>query len=208
MSKRKNGGLQFEPRGEEQVEFVRSMVENPLTVCRSRNYGNGKSYCAIGHAAQLLLRDEIQHVVFCRNNSAVSKRLGWSPGNRKDKLSESVRFAQNYFKLFLGEMYRYKEHTIEYRDVADLAGDTFLDTFMILDEAADCSFYDLTMFISRAGHGTKCVICGTDRQETEGGGFSLLFERLSRCPHVGLIELKKILRNSWVGDVLNLLDAE
>lgn len=201
-------GLTFSPRGEEQTDFVAAMSEYPLTVCKSRVFGTGKTYCAIGYACEQLKTGEIDRVIFCRDNSVISNRVGWSPGNRKEKLEESVKFAKNYFQLFLGGRYNKFETYIDYRDVADLAGETFVDSLLILDEAADCSMYDITMFLSRAGHGSSCVILGTDRQVTRGNSaFPDLFEKLPDCKHVALVELRNVLRNSWVGDVLNVLDA-
>lgn len=203
--KKRSDGIGFKPLGAEQIEFVRSMCENHLTVCRSRQFGNGKTYCAIGHACSLLKSGQVNRVIFCRSTAGISKRMGYSPGTRAEKMAESVLFAIGYFKLFLGDAYASHALQIEYRDVSDLGGETFLDSMMILDEASDCTVQDMAMFISRAGHGTRCVILGTDRQ-CNTGCFSSFFQSLKNVPSVGLIELREILRNGWLGPVLRAID--
>ena len=204
-----NSGVSFAPKNEEQQCFLQSMQRNYLTVCKSRQFGNGKTYCAIGHASKLLEDHAINRVVFCRDTSQVSDRLGYSPGSRKEKLFESVKFALSYFRFFLGDSFQKYSPSIEYRDVADIAGETFEDAFMILDEAADCSLDDITMFISRAGRGTRCAILGTDRQVTRNAScFRSLFHTLQGVPNVGLIELTQILRTDWLRAVLDAIDGQ
>lgn len=207
MSKSKQEGLSFHPKNDEQRLFISSIDHNPLTICRSKLFGSGKTYCAIGHASKLLKEGEIKSIVFCIDSSSLASRLGYLPGTREQKLAESIKFAVTYFKLFLGREYQIHSQNIQYRDVADLDGETFCDSFMILDEAANCSRDDIAMFISRAGHGTRCVILGNESQiVSRDGGFSRLFVRLQDLPCVGLVELKEVLRNGWMAEVLAALE--
>lgn len=200
--------FQLKPKDEHQEAFLDSLKNNHLTVCRSKLFGSGKTFCAIGHAAQELRSHNIERVIFCRDSTVMTDRLGFMPGSRSEKISEAMKFAVQYFRMFLGDQYSSLCSHIEYRDVADLAGETFVDSFMILDEASDCFKDDIAMFVSRAGVGTRCCILGTDRQvHCEKSFFPKLFTKLNGVPGVGLVELRETYRNSWLGPVLKAIDS-
>lgn len=197
--------VRFRPKNDEQWNFISSIDGNNLTVCSSLRYGSGKTFCSIGYASKLLCDGLTSRVVFCRDSSDIADRLGYMPGTRTQKIAESMKFAVSYFKEFLGD--RYADYSIEYRDVADLAGETFRDSIMILDEASNCSKEDIEMFISRAGHGTKCIILGTQSQvRNRANAFCQLFRKLHGVKGVGLVEMRKTMRNGWMDAVLEALE--
>lgn len=208
MAKNRDAGLKFFPKNDEQRALVKSFDENKLTVCKSRSFGSGKTYCAIGYACKKLQDGSVKTVVFCRDQSEIADRLGFMPGSKTQKIAEGMKFAVSYFKLFLGREYQIHTEAIQYRDVADLAGETFCDAIIILDEASNCSKKDIEMVISRAGQGTIVIILGNESQmEDRINGFGCLFQKLRKIPCVGLIELKEVLRNGWMAEVLEAYES-
>ena len=200
-------GLKWEPKGEEQRDLIASLSQNPLTICRSKLFGGGKTFCTIGYASEQLYEDVIDKVIFCVDTTVVSEKLGYLPGNKCSKIYPAVKFADSYFKTFLGKEYHKLQKRIEYKDVGELGGSTYTNCFMILDEAANCSRQDVEMFISRAGKHTRCAILGTDRQATsQASFFNRMYNRLSRLDNVGTISLNQVFRNNWMAEVLNALD--
>ena len=91
-----------------------------------------------------------------------------------------------------------------------MRGATFHDSYMILDEAQNCTVDQIKMFITRMGKNSKVLINGDTNQTDLRGqsGLSYVINKLSNIEGVGVSRLhyEDIQRNGIIGDILNALE--
>ena len=92
-----------------------------------------------------------------------------------------------------------------------MRGLTFNNSYMILDEAQNCTFEQIKMFITRMGHNSKVLING-DIDQTDlknKSGLQECISRLSGVDGVGICKLtySDIQRNGLLGKILQALEA-
>ena len=97
-----------------------------------------------------------------------------------------------------------------------MRGTTWDDTYVIIDEAQNCTFPQIKMLMSRMGKNSKLVMVG-DAEQTDlwdklliGGRspFAVCMDRLyDEDDDIGVVELedKDIVRNSLIGKIIKLL---
>ena len=119
---------------------------------------------------------------------------------------------QENFKHFLGRAYYgmyYNEGRIKYQPLEIMRGSTFNNTYMILDEAQNCTFEQIKMFITRMGQNSKVLINGDTRQcDLSKSGLWDCIEKLKDVEGVGTSELTKqdIQRNGILGRILTAME--
>jgi phosphate starvation-inducible PhoH-like protein len=120
---------------------------------------------------------------------------------------------QENLRHFLGGAYygQYlNSNQIKYLPLEVMRGSTFNSSYMILDEAQNCSFEQIKMFITRMGLGSKVLINGDIRQTDikSQSGLARCIDKLYNIEGVGICELTMadIQRNGILGTVLNALE--
>jgi phosphate starvation-inducible PhoH-like protein len=114
------------------------------------------------------------------------EHLGFLPGDLQDKVDPYLRPLYDALYDILGqETYvKYREKgIIEVAPLAYMRGRTLDDSFIILDEAQNCTPEQMKMFLTRLGFGSKAVITGDITQVD-----------LPRGKTSGLIQIQKILK--------------
>jgi len=91
-----------------------------------------------------------------------------------------------------------------------MRGSTFHDSYMILDEAQNCTLEQIKMFITRMGQNSKVIING-DTQQTDlfnKSGLAYCLEKLDNMEGVGIcrLEYHDIQRNGILRSILNALE--
>jgi len=99
---------------------------------------------------------------------------------------------------------------IVYKPLEVMRGSTFHNTYMILDEAQNCTFDQIKMFITRMGKNSKVLING-DTNQTDlrnNSGLSFCIDRLSDVEGVAVCKFNNedIQRNGIIGNILNALE--
>ena len=91
-----------------------------------------------------------------------------------------------------------------------MRGSTFHNTYMILDEAQNCTWEQIKMFITRMGQGSKVIINGDIRQTDlrSKSGLEEIIDKLQDLKGVGICRLgySDIQRNGILGQILNRLE--
>ena len=164
---------------DEQKEAKKLILENPVTVLRGMA-GSGKTLIATQVGLDLLFTKRIDKIIITR--PTVSKEdIGFLPGDIREKMDPWL--APIYHNLFMlyDEAKVRKEMdngTIEIVPFAFMRGRTFLNSFIIVDEAQNVTHSQMETVIGRLGKGSKMAICGDmaqidlkDKRET---GFSFL----------------------------------
>jgi phosphate starvation-inducible PhoH-like protein len=202
----------LEAKTENQKNYIRSIVENDVVFCTGPS-GSGKSFIAAGIAAQKLLKDEIDTIIVTRPLVCTGRDLGSLPGELNDKIKPYLQPMEENLKFFLGRdkfgMY-FNQRRIRFEPLETMRGSTFHDSYMILDEAQNCTLDQIKMFVTRMGNHSKVLINGDNKQTdiSRDSGLDFCMDRLSNVEGVGICKLEyhDIQRNGIIGSVLFALE--
>lgn len=201
----------LEAKTENQKDYIRSIIENDVIFCSGPS-GSGKSYIAAGISSDHLHRGEIEQVLVSRPLVCTGKEIGSLPGDLLEKIAPYLLPMQENFRHFLGRAYYgmyYNEGRIKYQPLEVMRGSTFHNTYMILDEAQNCTFEQIKMFITRMGQGSKVLINGDTKQcDLSKSGLWDCIEKLKDVRGVGISTLttQDIQRNGILGRILNAME--
>jgi phosphate starvation-inducible protein PhoH and related proteins len=197
---------------ENQQNYIRSIIENDVTICIGPA-GSGKSHIAAGIAAEHLFNSKIQQVIITRPLVCSGKDIGALPGELADKINPYLTPMQEKLKHFLGQAhygYYINEKMIRFEPLEVMRGATFDNSYMILDEAQNCTSEQLKMFMTRIGENSKVLINGDKCQSDIRGksGLEFCVDRLSGVEGVGIVklEMSDIQRNGIIGRILTALE--
>ncbi len=159
---RTHRGREVRPRTAGQRRFVRSIEESTLTFGIGPA-GTGKTYLAIVMAVRALKRRDITRVILSRPAVEAGERLGFLPGDLREKVDPYMRPLFDALAELLDDtvVNSYMERgTLEVAPLAYMRGRTLSEAFVILDEAQNATDDQLKMFLTRLGSGSKMVVTG------------------------------------------------
>ncbi|MEX0860408.1 MAG: PhoH family protein [Cucumibacter sp.] len=129
--------------------------------------GTGKTYLAVAYAATLLERGEINRIVLSRPAVEAGERLGFLPGDMKEKVDPYLRPL--YDALYDMMQPEHVERCIasgiiEVAPLAFMRGRTLSNAVVILDEAQNTTAMQMKMFLTRLGENSKMIVTGDPSQ--------------------------------------------
>jgi len=155
-----NGNIQ--PRNEEQY-LGYTLASDPRVelLTFTGEAGTGKTLIATSAGYPLLMAGVYKRIVVIRPTVEAGQPQGSLPGDEDQKHAPWKRPIITNLKL-IGANYDalLKKDMIDIIPVNYLAGETFLDTYIIIDEAQNFVLEDLKLALTRAGYGSKIVIAG------------------------------------------------
>ena len=161
-----NDGKPIKARNRTQEEMVKAYFENDL-IFAVGPAGTGKTYIAIALAVRALKNREIKRIILTRPAVEAGERLGFLPGDLKDKLDP---YLQPLYDA-LGDMIPAKrlqefmaDGTIQIAPLAYMRGRTLDRACVILDEAQNTNLGQLKMFLTRMGCDAKFIVTGDASQ--------------------------------------------
>jgi phosphate starvation-inducible PhoH-like protein len=103
-----------------------------------------------------------------------------------------------------------EDGTIEIAPVGFMRGRTLNNSFVVIDEAQNCTYTQIKMLLSRLGwHSTMVVTGDPDQSDLLEGmsGLSEICKKLQSVPHIGVVNLKQkdIVRHPLVAEMLDVL---
>ena len=204
----------IEAKTENQKDYIIDLVENDVIFCIGPS-GSGKSFIAAGIAANKIFKNEIDQIIVTRPLVCAGKDIGSLPGELDDKIKPYLLPMEENLKYFLGRDYYgklFNDRRIRYEPLELMRGATFNDSYMILDEAQNCTIEQIKMFITRMGKESKVMINGDIRQ-TDIRNFSGLMDCVDRLEDVEGVATSRlynedIQRNGIIGRVLEALEEE
>ena len=129
--------------------------------------GTGKTYLAVAQGVAMLQAGRVDRLVLSRPAVEAGERLGFLPGDMKEKVDPYLRPLYDA----LGDMLpaeqvarRIGNGEIEVAPLAFMRGRTLAHAFVILDEAQNTTPVQMKMFLTRIGEGTRMVITGDPTQ--------------------------------------------
>ena len=173
-------------RSEKQSEYIKALKENEIVISLGPA-GTGKSFLAVSVAVTLLMEKKIERVILSRPAVEAGEKLGFLPGDMKEKVDPYLRpLYDALYELFGADKINKKIESgeIEIAPLAFMRGRTLKNCFAILDEAQNATETQIKMFLTRIGENSKLVVNGDPSQ------IDLINKSQS-----GLIESKKLLKN-------------
>lgn len=154
--------------------------------------GTGKSHLAIANALQHLIVDgDVKKLKFCRPAVEAGENLGFLPGDLKKKVDPYMMPLYDLIEEMVGFGGRLKEQidsVLETAPVAYLRGRTFKDSFILLDEAQNCTEKQLKLVLTRIGLRSRMIITGDPDQSDLNGGENPLASLIYRLRESGVLE--------------------
>ena len=135
--------------------------------------GTGKTYLAVAQAVAMLQAGKVDRIVLSRPAVEAGERLGFLPGDMKEKVDPYLRPLYDALHDMLpGEQVirRLGNGEIEVAPLAFMRGRTLAHAYVILDEAQNTTAVQMKMFLTRMGEGTRMVITGDLTQIDLPGG--------------------------------------
>jgi phosphate starvation-inducible PhoH-like protein len=194
---------------EEQKQAKAIILENPVTVLKGMA-GSGKTLVAVQAALDLLFNKEIEKIVITR--PTVSKEeIGFLPGDIKEKMDPWLApIYHNLYALYNKEKVdkELENGNIEIVPFAFMRGRTFLNSFVIVDEAQNVTHDQMETVIGRLGKNSKMAICGDmaqiDLKIKKETGFSFLSRIEEQVVGFRVFELKQNHRHEIVSPILKV----
>jgi phosphate starvation-inducible protein PhoH and related proteins len=173
-------------RSEKQSDYIKALKENDIIMSLGPA-GTGKSFLAVSVAVTLLMEKKIERVILSRPAVEAGEKLGFLPGDMKEKVDPYLRpLYDALYELFGADKIDKKIEIgeIEIAPLAFMRGRTLKNCFAILDEAQNATETQIKMFLTRIGENSKLVVNGDPSQ------VDLINKR-----HSGLIKSKNILKD-------------
>jgi phosphate starvation-inducible PhoH-like protein len=211
-----DGGRYMRPRTDGQGRYVQAMKSHDVVICVGPA-GTGKTYLAVGWAVSLLKSGAVKKIVLVRPAVEAGERLGFLPGDLKEKINPYLRplFDSLADLLDPATVERYMEsEVIEICPLAFMRGRTLNQACMILDEGQNATVPQMKMFLTRMGFNSKIVVTGdmtqVDLPRTVRNGLADAVARLKDIDGISVIHLGDgdIVRNPLVQKIVNAYDDD
>jgi phosphate starvation-inducible PhoH-like protein len=179
--------------------------------------GTGKTYISIALAVRALKNKEVRKIVLTRPAVEAGERLGFLPGDMKEKLDP---YLQPLYDA-LNDMINHKkleswleDGTIQIAPLAFMRGRTLEHSFVILDEAQNSTMTQLKMFLTRMGVNARFILTGDitqiDLPNKHSSGLVKAMDMLSGIDGISIVRFdeRDIVRHRLVKDIVRAYDSE
>ena len=149
-----------------QIKIVEAFESNDM-VFAIGPAGTGKTYTGIAVAVKALKDKEVKKIILTRPAVEAGERLGFLPGDMKDKLDPYMQPLYDALKEMIAveKLDDYMNRgIIEIAPLAYMRGRTLDNAFVILDEGQNTTHNQMKMFLTRMGNNAKFMINGDPGQ--------------------------------------------
>jgi phosphate starvation-inducible PhoH-like protein len=202
------------PRTPMQKAYVTAIRKHEL-VFGTGPAGTGKTYLAVACAAAALMNGEVDRIVLSRPAVEAGERLGFLPGDMKEKVDPYLRPLYDALYDVMPAPLVQKglaENTIEIAPLAFMRGRTLASAFIILDEAQNTTPQQMKMFLTRLGEGSRMVVTGDPSQVDLPAGISsglddalAILKSVEGISHIAFTAAD-IVRHALVGRIVSAYD--
>ena len=206
----KAGKKVLKPRSKTQQKYFEYVKEKQMVFCCGPA-GTGKTYLAVAFAVSMLKAGQIDKIILSRPAVEAGERLGFLPGDLKEKIDPYLRPIYDALNEMLpaGEVLKKIESgQIEIAPLAFMRGRTLSNAFIILDESQNTTAVQMKMFLTRLGQNSKMIVNGDLSQvDLPSGTKSGLRESitiLGNIKDIGFVYFddKDVVRNSLVSKIV------
>ena len=178
--------------------------------------GTGKTYLAVAQAVATLERGEVDRIVLSRPAVEAGERLGFLPGDMREKVDPYLRplYDALYDMLPPERVERgLQSGVIEIAPLAFMRGRTLFNSYIILDEAQNATPMQMKMFLTRLGENSRMAVCGDVTQvDLPSGQMSGLNEAVRLLADVEGVSVCRfgeadVVRHELVGRIVRAYEA-
>lgn len=163
---KERGPIRFQIQLNEEQRIAKEKILNNAITILSGKAGSGKTLLACQVGLDLLFKKVVNKIIITR--PTVSKEeIGFLPGDLREKMEPWMQpVYANFYQLYNKDKIDkiLEDGTVEIVPLAFMRGRTFLDSFIIVDEAQNCTNEQMEMITSRLGLRSKMVVCGDTQQ--------------------------------------------
>ena len=204
------------PRSKMQAVYMEALGRDDMIFALGPA-GTGKTYLAVAQAVQQLIGGSVDRLILSRPAVEAGERLGFLPGDMKDKVDPYLRpLYDALYDMLPAEQVerRISSGEIEIAPIAFMRGRTLSDAFIILDEAQNTTPAQMKMFLTRFGMRSRMVICGDPLQvDLPDPGKSGLADAVGRLEGVQAIATVRfgagdVVRHPLVGRIVEAYEGK
>ena len=205
-----------EPRTEAQKAYVKALFDHELAFGIGPA-GTGKTYLAVAVGVTLFISGEVDKIILSRPAVEAGERLGFLPGDMKDKVDPYMQPLYDALNDFLPGKQLAKlleEKRIEIAPLAFMRGRTLSNAFVVLDEAQNATQMQMKMFLTRLGEGSRMVITGDrtqiDLPKNVESGLADAERLLKSVPKISFnyFTSKDVVRHPLVAAIIEAYEAD
>ncbi len=203
-----------EPRTAAQTAYVQALFGHEM-VFGIGPAGTGKTYLAVAVAVNMFISGHVDRIILSRPAVEAGERLGFLPGDMKDKVDPYMQPLYDALNDFLPDKQVAKmieEKRIEIAPLAFMRGRTLSNAFVVLDEAQNATATQMKMFLTRLGRGSRMAITG-DRTQVDlpRGALSGLHDAEGLLQNIKQISFnyftsKDVVRHKLVAKIIEAYD--
>jgi phosphate starvation-inducible PhoH-like protein len=207
----------LKPKTKNQEEFIINLAENTI-ILATGPAGSGKTKISVAYGIEKLLGGYYKRLIITRPVVEAGEHLGYLPGSFEEKIDPYLQpiyyelsqyLSKQDLQTFLNNgINRRGQEEIVIAPLAYMRGMNYHDSYMILDEAQNCTKEQIKLFITRVGFNSKAVLVGDDKQSdlpNNKSGLNYWHETLKGIKNVATFKLDKtdIIRNPVISDILS-----
>jgi len=202
-------------RSANQLAYLRALERFELVFALGPA-GTGKTYLAVAMAVAFLRQHRVERLVLSRPAVEAGERLGFLPGDMKEKVDPYLRPLYDALRDMLPEgkvQLKIESGQIEIAPLAYMRGRTLSHAFVILDEAQNTTPAQLKMFLTRMGEGSRMVVTGdptqTDLPPGTPSGLADAVARLAHVPGIAMVHFDRgdIVRHPLVTPIIEAYEG-
>ncbi len=202
------------PRSPGQTGYIELLAKHEMVFALGPA-GTGKTYLAVAQAVAMLIAGRVDRIVLSRPAVEAGERLGFLPGDMKEKVDPYLRPLYDALQdLLPGDQMtrRMAAGEIEIAPLAFMRGRTLAHAFVILDEAQNTTPVQMKMFLTRMGEGTRMVITGDlsqiDLPPGARSGLADALDTLEGVPGIGFARftVSDVVRHPLVARIVDAYD--
>lgn len=199
-----------------QKSYFDSLNNNDIVIAVGAA-GAGKTYLAVAYALNQLKKNKIKKLIITRPVVEAGERLGFLPGDLKEKIDPYLRPIYDAIYDIIGienAKKLFEKEVIEIAPLAYMRGRTLDNAFIILDEAQNTTKGQMKMFLTRLGFNSKMVITGdvtqVDLPHRSDSGLIDATKLLRDIDGIGIVKFEKydVMRHPLVSEIINKYEAE
>jgi len=203
------------PRSLNQAAYLRALRSHEL-VFAIGPAGTGKTYLAVAMAVSLMIEGKIDRIVLSRPAVEAGERLGFLPGDMREKVDPYLRpLYDALYDMLPAEqvMNRLENGEIEVAPLAFMRGRTLSNSFVILDEAQNSTPVQMKMFLTRLGENSRMAVTGdlsqVDLPAGQPSGLREAVDLLADIDNIALVQFTKVdvMRHSLVTRIVSAYEA-
>jgi phosphate starvation-inducible PhoH-like protein len=204
------------PRTPTQAAYIEAMHAHDL-VFGLGPAGTGKTYLGVCMAVSLYMAGEVERIILSRPAVEAGERLGFLPGDMKEKVDPYLRpiYDALYDTLPADQVTRKLENgDIEVAPLAFMRGRTLKNAFVLLDEAQNTTTMQMKMFLTRLGENSRMVVTGDlsqiDLPPGQKSGLAEAVETLKGIKGINMTRFTAtdVVRHPLVAEIVRAYDAK